>query len=258
MDIPSQTGGRVSGICVKRAGRPSIFMIITFAAITLPSAQAAFLYVDAECVPDAGPDCPPVRAGTPLDDTRYGAQPGEYIDLVSNIVYRESAGQLVVAGSSLPSLGYVMLSTWTNPPNGRADCSSSMVACYPPVNDCGAQVCHYVHVAVTGCPEVVVTTSLFEEGATFPYAASSKEYETCGSTPPPFVVGTGVIETVDRLVGSGAGAVTLVEDKFSPPAGCLRWIPRAGEPSPYVPARVHTSLTINGKQEGWTNAQLCW
>ena len=126
------------------------------AAPVYATACAPPLYVagDAESPDDCG-----VRAGDPLGDARGGAPAGEFIDLLTNVVYRLEEERLHPVGLSQASFGYVDVNACRN-----GEYSGDPVTDFGCVGDaflygkfCGAcpgDPCVQWRVALTGSHEI--------------------------------------------------------------------------------------------------------
>lgn len=130
-----------------------------------PPSKAALVYEPAGCLfvsplfAIEGNDCARApRTGDPISDAQAGAPEGEYIDPVTNVVYRLEGEALQPVGVSLSPLGYVSLSAYrygqfSGDPQADFDCHLGGEFCSP----CPAvSFCVAWHVALAGYHEVSI------------------------------------------------------------------------------------------------------
>jgi hypothetical protein len=87
---------------------------------------------------------------------------GEYLDLVTNVVYRQEGASLRPVAVGLPTEGYTELTTT----DFYADCGSTSIFGCAVAQACATQLCQMLRIAVTNCHDVHVRIQYFSPSGT--------------------------------------------------------------------------------------------
>jgi hypothetical protein len=215
-----------------------------------------------------------------LDGTGVGSASspppaGEYLDLASGIVWKDTGQGLQPSGLGLPQQGYVGLTTKSEHglvvTDGRQCQSTEPFGCN--VNECHSQVCQALHVAVLGCYPIKLTFQ-YSRVSPWPedYYLPGKTYPaqcTPGPIPVPALPPRPSLPI--RAVGgawtlSPVGTsltTTLLDDSFEMMPGCWYFdgehTQSWNDPSfgTIVPATLVTSIYVGNDYYGQTVLQIC-
>ncbi|GEM_PF-1869748 len=181
-----------------------------------------------------------VSPGDPLADSRDGAPPGEYIDLVSNVVYRFDGQRAEPVGAAIPAIGYVEVSARYHV--FACATSSPLQQCSDPMCEQWVDCIHW-RLSVVGCHEAHLRVWLDDQVDPYDFP----------SVPAPCTQGSSFIPGVG-IQGGRAKDGNLVGETLTPTnyythddrTETISFLPGYACPPHDTPGSVHAQIVIDG------------